>query len=52
MKFNVYNKNGKLKDVLMTFDADSLERAIDFASQIKQMSVDIFLTIFVVKKAK
>ena len=52
MRFNVYNKNGKLKDALMTFDADSLERAIDFASQIKQMNVDSFLKIFVVKKAK
>ena len=52
MKFNVYNKNGELKDALMTFDADSLETAIDFASQIKKMSINVFLTIFVVKKAK
>ena len=52
MKYKVYNKNGKFKDALMTFDADSLERAIDFASQIKKMSIDSFLKIFVVKKEK
>ena len=37
MKFKVYNKNGEQKDALMVFNADNLERAIDFASQIKKM---------------
>jgi hypothetical protein len=52
MKFKVYNKGGSMKDALMSFDADSLERAIDFASQIKKMSIDSFLKIFVVKEVK
>lgn len=52
MKFKVYNKMGDMKDALMSFDADSLERAIDFASQIKKMSIDSFLKIFVVKEVK
>tara|TARA_R110002074_G_scaffold163213_1_gene322169 strand:- start:237 stop:407 length:171 start_codon:yes stop_codon:yes gene_type:complete len=56
MKFNVYNKSNKrdnLKaDVVMTFNADNLERAIDFASQIKKMEIKDFLKIFVVKEIK
>jgi len=53
MRFNVYNKNEKetnLKDVVMTFNADSLERAIKFASEIKKMDIDDFLKIFIVKE--
>jgi len=52
MKYKVYNKTGEMKDALMTFNADSLERAIDFASQIKKMSIDSFLKIFIVKEVK
>ena len=54
MKFNVYNKSNKIDnlkaDVVMTFDADNLETAIDFASQIKKMEIKDFLKIFVVKE--
>ncbi len=50
MKYKVYNKNGEQKDALMVFSADSLERAIIFASQIKKLTPEKFLEIFVVKK--
>lgn len=51
MKFKAYNK-GESKEALMTFDADSLEKAINYASQIKKMDVDKFLKLFVVKEIK
>tara|TARA_R110001606_G_C15181332_1_gene629391 strand:- start:574 stop:735 length:162 start_codon:yes stop_codon:yes gene_type:complete len=46
MKFKVYNKNSEEKDVIMLFNADSIERAIAFASGIKQMDTKQFLKIF------
>ena len=52
MKFKVYNRGGNMKDALMVFNADSLELAIDFASQIKKMEIEKFLEIFVVKEVK
>jgi len=49
MTYKVYPK--KSKEIIMTFDADSLERAIIFASQIKQLSKEEFLKLFTVKES-
>jgi len=52
MIYKVYPLKSNSKDALMTFNADSLERAIIFASQIKKLSKEEFLKLFRVEKAK
>jgi len=51
MKYNVYNKN-TYTDVIMTFNADSLTRAIEFASQIKNLDIEKFKKLFTVRESK
>ena len=51
MTYKVYPKKSDSKDVIMTFNADSLERAILFASQIKKLSKEEFLKLFRVEKS-
>lgn len=50
MTYKVYPLRSK--EVIMTFSADSLERAIEFASQIKNLNKVEFLKLFKVEKDK
>tara|TARA_B100000780_G_C20886329_1_gene352717 strand:- start:186 stop:341 length:156 start_codon:yes stop_codon:yes gene_type:complete len=51
MKYKVYNKNGEDNDAIMKFEAVNLDRAIEYASQIKRLSLKKFLKLFIVKEA-
>ena len=46
MIYKVYPKNSDNKDAIMTFNADNLERAIAFASEIKKLSIEEFSKLF------
>ena len=49
MKFQVYIKGSKNKDVIMKLESASLTSAIDYASKIKKLDRTSFTDLFTVK---
>jgi len=49
MKFKVYIKESKSRDVIMTLESASLTSAIDYASQIKKLDRKSFTDLFTVE---
>jgi len=49
MKFKVYIKRSKSKDVIMKLESESLTSAVDYASKIKKLDPKSFTDLFTVK---
>ena len=49
MKFKVYIKGSKNKDVIMKLESANLTSAIDYASKIKKLDRKAFTDLFTVK---
>jgi hypothetical protein len=49
MKFQVYIKGSKSKDVIMKLESANLTSAIDYASKIKKLDRKAFTDLFTVK---
>ena len=49
MKFKVYIKGSKSKDVVMKLESSSLTSAIDYARRIKKLDRISFTDLFIVK---
>tara|TARA_R110001606_G_scaffold387640_1_gene552424 strand:- start:837 stop:1001 length:165 start_codon:yes stop_codon:yes gene_type:complete len=47
-----YSANDKRKEQINTYKADSKEESIEYFAKVKQMSIDVFLTIYTVEECK